>query len=467
MGRLVSRREFLKTAAAACGAAMTIATEPQAAGEKRRPNIVILLADDLGYKDLSCYGCADIQTPHLDRLAAEGVRFTHFYSNGAECTPTRAALLTGRYQHRVGGLECAIGTGNVGRYDDAERLAKQDELGLPVDHTSIARMLKGAGYATGICGKWHLGYNEKFSPNRHGFDYAFYALGGGMDYFHHTEEPPVNMPVLRLNEKPVKREGYFTDLVAEEAERFIAKRAGAEPFFLYVPFTAPHAPYQGPADKAPEPLPEGSPRWSQGKAQPEVYAAMVERMDAACGRILAALEKAGAAGETMVIFMSDNGGTGSARPYGLRGQKGTPFEGGIRVPCIVRWPGRLKAGQTSKAVGIGMDLTASIAAAAGVEAAKERPFDGIDILNAVAQGKEPERRLFWRQRRAKRTTRAARDGSLKLVIIQDGGKLKEEYLFDLAQDPMEETNLLERRPADAARLRRALAAWEVEVKHSR
>ncbi|HEV8695897.1 MAG TPA: sulfatase-like hydrolase/transferase, partial [Lysobacter sp.] len=152
-----------------------------------RPNIVFILADDLGYGDLRCYGRADIQTPVLDALAESGVRLTDCYSNGPECTPTRAAFLTGRYQQRVGGLECAIGTGNVGRYDDAIRLSKTHDLGLPAEKQTIARLLKDAGYATGITGKWHLGYEPKFAPKQHGFDHTFYCIGGGMDYFHYVD----------------------------------------------------------------------------------------------------------------------------------------------------------------------------------------------------------------------------------------------------------------------------------------
>src|SRR5688572_29281576 len=180
-----------------------------------RPNIVFILADDLGYGDLSCYGRADIQTPVLDALAKSGVRLTHCYSNGPECTPTRAAFLTGRYQQRVGGLECAIGTGNVGRYDDAIRLRKTNDLGLPATKQTIARMLQDAGYATAITGKWHLGYEPKFAPKQHGFDYAFYCIGGGMDYFHYLDT--AGDYNLYSNGKPVRRQGYFTDLATEEA----------------------------------------------------------------------------------------------------------------------------------------------------------------------------------------------------------------------------------------------------------
>jgi len=434
------------------------------------PNIVLILADDLGYGDLGCYGAKDIRTPHLDRLARDGVRFTQFYSNGPECSPTRAALLTGRYQQRVGGLECAIGTGGVGRYDDAIRLAATRDLGLPASETTLARLLQDAGYATALSGKWHLGYEEKFSPHRHGFDHAFYCLGGGMDYFHHVAAPPNFAPVLRLNGAPVTRRGYATDLFADDAVRWLrahVARADAKPFFLYLPFTAPHSPFQAPDEEQPAPLPPDSPRWKQGKAPPAVYAAMIERMDEATGRLLAMLEQLSLAKNTLVLFLSDNGGTGSARPHGLRDIKATTFEGGIRVPCIARWPGVLPAGATVSHPALSLDLTASIARAAGVSAPAGRPFDGVDILRSAERGEAPPARaLFWRGRRGDRTWRAVREGPLKLVS-HVAGERREEFLFDLDRDAGEQTDLLSQRPAAAARLRQLLGAWEAEVKPQR
>jgi N-acetylgalactosamine-6-sulfatase len=425
------------------------------------PNVVLIVADDLGYGDLGCYGCRDIKTPHLDRLAARGVRFTNFYANGPECTPTRAALLTGRYQHRVGGLECAIGLGNVGRYDDAIRLRESNDLGLPADDASLARLLKRAGYATALCGKWHLGYEDKFSPNRHGFDEAFYCLGGGMDYFRHVEDPARPEPALRVNGKPVRRPGYFTDLVADEAVRFI-RAPRDKPFFLYVAFTAPHAPYQGPTDEV-----AGATAWKQGQAPPAVYAAMVERMDDATGRILAALDDGRLAANTLVVFTSDNGGTASARPTPLRGQKGSTFEGGIRVPCIARWPGVLPAKATTDEVAITMDLTASLARVAGTTPPEGRAFDGIDILDRLAKGQPATpRTLFWRARRGDRTWWAVRDGAAKYVARKDGGRTQE-YFFDLDRDPGEERDLSARRAGEVARLRTLLTEWETEVKPRR
>lgn len=432
-----------------------------------RPNIVFLLADDLGYADLGCYGARDIRTPHLDRLARDGVRFTQFYSNGPECSPTRAAFLTGRYQQRVGGLECAIGIGGVGRYDDAIRLAAQHRLGLPADEITIARLLRDGGYATALSGKWHLGYEDAFSPNRHGFTHALYALGGGMDYFHHVEDPPTYAPAMRRDGEPVRLPGYATDVFAEDAEKWLRAhhtRAPHQPFFLYVPFTAPHAPFQAPDEAMPAPLPADSARWKQGNAPAKVYAAMIERMDLVTGRLLAALDELQLTERTLVVFTSDNGGTRSARPTGLRDIKGTTFEGGIRVPCLVRWPGVLPAGHVVTAPFATFDLTASFARVAGVTAPDGRAFDGIDALAAVARGAAPpDRDLFWRQRRGERTWRAVREGPLKLVVRADGPN-RTEFLFDLARDESEKNDLLAARPADAARLREKLAAWEHRVK---
>ncbi|MBI5685410.1 MAG: sulfatase-like hydrolase/transferase [Verrucomicrobia bacterium] len=433
-----------------------------------KPNIVFILADDLGCADLGCYGAKDIRTPRLDRLAREGVRFTQFYSNGPECSPTRTAFLTGRYQQRVGGLECAIGIGGVGRYDDAARLAAQHQLGLPATEPTLPRLLRDAGYATAITGKWHLGYEDHFAPSRHGFGHALYALGGGMDYFHHVEDPPDYAPALRLNGAPVKRRGYATDLFADEAGRWLrehAARNAKQPFFLYLPFTAPHSPFQSADEEQATPLPTDSERWKQGKAPPRVYAAMIERMDTVMGKLLDTLDELGVAKNTLIVFSSDNGGTASARPCGLRGIKGTTFEGGIRVPCFARWPGVLPAGVERLEPSATFDLTASFARAAGVT--PPRPFDGVDVLGAIARGEPlPARALFWRGRRGERTWRAVRDGALKYVSRTDGA-VKEEFLFDIARDATEEKNLLVERPADAARLKAKLAAWEAEVRPQR
>ena len=465
-----TRREFLKTAGISTASMATSsmlsgsATWARAAHRAKKPNIVFVLADDLGYGDLGCYGRQDIKTPVIDRVADEGVRFTQYYSNGPECSPTRTAFLTGRYQQRVGGLECAIGTGNVGRYDDAIRLRETHDLGLPVEETTIVRMLKDAGYATAITGKWHLGYEPKFAPHLHGFDHAFYCIGGGMDYFHYLDT--VAGYNLFLNGDPIRREGYFTDLATDEAIKFIDTHADG-PFFLYVPYTAPHSPFQGPDDYRPDPLPLDSPLWKQGQAPPDVYVAMIEHMDKCIGRILKVLDDKGLTKDTVVIFSSDNGGTGSARNAPLSKIKGSTFEGGIRVPAVARWPGVIPKGLVSDQVCITMDFSASIVRIAGATVPRGRELDGLDILKLAETGRPLRKRtLFWRGRRGDRTWRAVRDGDLKYIRRTGGGRT-EEYLFDLKEDVGETRSLLEEQPEEVRRLKAMLTDWEKQVQHAR
>ncbi len=430
-----------------------------------RPNIVFLLADDLGYGDLGCYGRDDIQTPNLDKLASQGVRFTARSANGPECTPTRTALLTGRYQQWVGGLECAIGTGNVGRYDDAIRLRETNDLGLPVERQTIVRMLKDAGYATAISGKWHLGYEPKFAPHLHGFDFTYYCIGGGMDYFHYLDT--VAGYNLFQDGKPIRREGYFTDLLADEAIKFIKRQSTSAPFFLYVPFTCPHSPFQGPEDRQHDPLPLDSPLWNQSKAPPDVYVAMIERMDRRIGDILQTLDEAALANNTVVFFASDNGGTKSARNAPYSGFKGSTMEGGIRVPAIIRWPGRIPAGIESRQPCITFDFSASIVQLAGVQPAADQPFDGIDIVRHVIENRATvPRKLYWRKPRGTTVWSGVRDGHLKYVGRVDGER-QQEFLFDLDADPSETSDLKAEHPDEFQRLKRAYLGWEETVRRHR
>jgi arylsulfatase A-like enzyme len=459
MTKSISRRRFLACSGGLFAGAMTLGGCRSLRGTRSQtPNIVLILADDLGYGDVGCYGCADTRTPNIDRIAAEGVRFTSFYSNGPECSPTRTALLTGRYQHRVGGLECAIGTGNVGRYDDAIRLCRTHDLGLPASETSIAKMLKSAGYATAVCGKWHLGYESKFFPSNHGFDYWFGPVGGATDYFHHCES--TGQPAVYRNGAVVSRAGYLTDLITEESVDFI-RRSARRPFFLYVSYTAPHTPYLGPNDKRPAYVPEGD----YNKGSRDTYIAMVERMDQGVGAILTALRDNGLAENTLVIFMSDNGATNVGRNDPFSGNKGNVFEGGIRVPCVAQWPGVLPQGTTSNQPCLTMDFSSSIVRAAGAHA--PRPFDGIDVLKLAAAGAPVQpRTLFWRARRGEWTRKAVRDGDLKYSVLQNAGKTQE-YLFDLAADPQEKSNLLRGQPETVQRLRQLLSEWEDRVRPTR
>lgn len=422
-----------------------------------RPNIVFILADDLGYGDLACYGRSDIKTPNLDNMARDGVRFTAHYANGPECSPTRAAFLTGRYQQWIGGLECAIGTGNVGRYDDAVRLRESNDLGLPRSIPTLPRKLKNSGYATAIFGKWHLGYEPKFAPHHHGFEHSLYCIGGEMDYFHYTDN--VAGYNLFRHGQPIRSEGYFTDLITDEAIRFI-KAQRNEPYFLYLPYTCPHSPFQGPGDKRRHPLPLDSKLWKQSKAPPDIYRAMIEHMDKRIGDVLDAVGES-----TFVVFASDNGGTRSARNVPYRGIKGSSFEGGIRVPAIARWPERLPKGKLCSIPTMTFDWTKTFADVAGIKFPATHAVEGHNIMS-VLDGTSPNRTLYWRKPRGEQIWKGVRDGQLKYVAHQKGSK-EVQYLFDLIEDEGETTNLIESRRADAKRLRAKYDEWEERTRRDR
>ena len=316
------------------------------------PNVLLIMADNLGHGDLACYGCPDIKTPNIDRLASQGVRFTNYYSNGPECSPTRTALFTGRYQQRVGGLECAIGSGNVGRYDDAIWLADQGQLGLPPKESILIHGLDDAGYSTAGLGKWHLGYEPHFLPSHHGFDYFLAALGGTVDYFYHNE--PDGTPVLYENDRPIRRNGYLTDQITSGAIGFLKNQPAEKPFFLYLPYNAPSAPFQHP-DKMPD-RPMVSKAWDSKdwqKGTRETLRAIIERLDHGVGQVLETLSATGRADDTLVIFCSDNGAypiAASNSPF--RGYASELLEGGIHVACIARWPGKLPANQVDDRLAI-------------------------------------------------------------------------------------------------------------------
>ncbi len=409
------------------------------------PNILFILADDLGYGDLSCYGATDIETPHLDQLARDGIRFTDFYANGAVCSPTRAAFLTGRYQQRLG-LDNALYYQEMGR-------------GLPEDGETVADALKTAGYHTGLSGKWHLGYDFERRPNQQGFDHFFGLLGGNHHYFQHMDR--IGVHDLFLDNEPIKREGeYSTDLITEDAISFIEKNQEG-PFFLYLSHAAPHFPWQGPndQDKVVEPRKKS---WQQGDR--ETYVAMVESMDAGIGRVLAKLDELGLREKTLVVFTSDNGGHSYSSNAPLRGEKATIWEGGTRVPCIARWPGVFPTGVESAQTGMTMDWTATFRRLAGLEADPDLE-DGIDLMPLLtSDGAARDRTLYWRRqkgpvRKSVDEGRAVRQGKWKLIEQATG----ERYLFDLEADISESNNLLDAKPELASELSKKLDAWEAEV----
>ncbi len=419
-----------------------------------QPNIVLILVDDMGYGDLGCYGHPRAKTPVIDRLAKEGVRFTQHYANGPECSPTRTAFLTGRYQQRAGGLECAIGTGNVGRYDDAIRLAGQRQLGLPARQVVLPSALKPAGYVSGVFGKWHLGYEPQFNPMEHGWDDFFGYMGGNVHYFNHRETSDLH--VLYRGRLPVHTQGYMTHLITDSSINFI-ERHKDKPFFLYVSHECPHFPFQGPKDVKKE---VNKTNWMKPDA--DTYVAMLEDLDSEVGRLLAALDKHKLADNTLVIFVSDNGGFAGAANMGpLNGAKSTTLEGGIRVPLIMRWPGQIQPGTTSHQVCATFDLTHSILNLAQARVLAKR-LDGLDIVNHIT-ARKPDfaRTLFWRGKRGERIWSAVREGDLKYVRKVEGQT--QEWLFDLSKDLAEKNDLSSVQPKQVARMKKLLANWEKEV----
>ncbi len=420
----------------------------RAAAAPARPNIVFILIDDFGYADCGPYGAKDIRTPHIDRLAREGVKFTDFYANAPVCTPTRCGFITGRWQQRVG-FEWAMGfSAESFRRQGTEWVRESDihALGLPTSVPTLPKLLKSAGYATGAFGKWHLGYKDEFNPTRHGFDEYFGELLGHCDYYTHAYYDGTY--ALRDGLEPVKVEGYLTDLVNERAVSFIRKHA-REPFFLYVPHLAVHCPFQPPG----RPLPSVT-KANMYDGDRRTYAAMVEKVDEGVGLILAELEKHGLADNTLVVLSSDNGGERYSDNSPLFHHKSTLWEGGIRVPCLMRWPARLPQGKVTSQVGITMDLSATFAALAGATPAADRPFDGIDLLPMLT-GEKPElaRTLCWRIDRTGRQQKAVRHGWWK--YIQDGNV---EMLFDLARDRGERHDVAFANAAVFADLKSRLAA---------
>ena len=429
-----------------------------AAPAATQPNLVFILVDDMGYGDLGCTGSRDINTPNIDRLAKEGVMMTDFYANAPVCTPTRAGFMLGRWQQRVG-LEFAFGY----QVEQMKKVAGEwvpepdmHGLGLPLEETTLADRLKAAGYVNGAFGKWHLGFKDEYNPLHRGFDEYFGELLGHADFYRHQYYDGTR--ALREGLQPVEMNGrYFTDLVNERAAGFVKKHAGkGKPFFLYVPHLAVHAPFQ-PPDAPETPMVTKESMLTGSRA---IYKAMLERVDQGVGMILAELEAAGVADDTLIAFSSDNGGERWASNAPLFHHKATLWEGGIRVPCLLRWPGRLAPGTKSAQPGITMDLTATFLAAAGVAAPQDKPLDGLDLLPLLTGAQPPvERSFYWRIGRSNRTMKAIRHGKWKYV--NDGNTM--DLLFDLEQDIGERQNLHFTHPEISADLKKRLAAWEAEM----
>jgi len=429
-----------------CCAAVTPVARAQAA-PAAPPNVVLILTDDMGYADLGSYGASDVRTPHIDSLARDGVRFEAFYSSGVLCSPTRAGLISGRYQQRYG-IEAAI----------PRPSAPGGDIGLPVRGRSLPQLLRNGGYTTGLVGKWHLGYAAAFSPRAHGFAYFFGLKSGYHDYYTHRGNELD--PDLWENDAQVTVEGYTTDLITQKSVAFIQQHAG-QPFFLEVAYNAPHWPYQPP--DVPSEAPGNARHVLPGEAVESTradYVAMVERVDRGVGDLLRTLERLNLSRQTIVIFTNDNGGEWLSNNGPLFNRKWTVWEGGIRVPLLVRWPGHTEAGSLTSQVGHTLDLAASIVAATGVPVPADTRLEGMDLLPVLA-GKAPvvPRTLFWRTAVGGRQQKAVRRGDWKLVL--DG--TTHTFLYDLRTDLGERQDLARSRQDVVRELRPLLEAWEKDV----
>jgi arylsulfatase A-like enzyme len=410
-------------------------------GAAPRPHIVYIVADDLGWKDVGFHG-SDIKTPNIDTLAKEGARLEQFYVQPM-CTPTRAALLTGRYPFRYGLQTLVIPT--PGKY------------GLPTEERLLPQALKEAGYKTVMVGKWHLGHvDRKYWPRQRGFDYHYGAMVGEIDYFTHSSS---NVRDWYRNDRPVKEEGYVTQLLGKDAVARINQHDARTPLFLYLAFTAPHAPYQAPKQYLDK---------YQHIAEPtrRAYAAMITSMDDEIGKVIAALEKKKMRDNTLIVFMSDNGGNVSAMfsgdvdvsklklpadngPY--RGGKGMLYEGGTRAAALANWPGRIKAGEVKEVMHV-VDMFPTLAGLAGANPNKGKSLDGIDLWSTLSEGKpSPRQEVVYN---IEPFRGGLRRGDWKLVWRTPLPSALE--LYNIAEDPSEKTNLADKDPQKVAELQKRI-----------
>ncbi|MCM2251812.1 MAG: sulfatase-like hydrolase/transferase [Ramlibacter sp.] len=416
----------------------------------RRPNVIFIVADDLGFTDLGCYGGRPAQfgpvSPVLDTIAAQGLKFTQGYANSPVCSPTRFALITGRYQYRLrGAAEEPINSKSRG----------STTLGLPPEHPSLPSLLKAAGYHTALIGKWHLGYPPAFGPLRSGYDEFFGPMSGGVDYFTHCAFTGDHD--LWSGEQEKMEEGYLTDLISRRAVEYVNRAARADaPFFLSLHYTAPHWPWETRDD---QPLAQElrSNLFHLHGGNIHTYQRMIHHMDQGIGWVMDALRANGIADDTLLVFTSDNGGERFSDNWPLVGGKMDLTEGGIRVPWIAHWPRVIAPGQVSAQHCMTMDWSATILAAAGVSAHPDYPLDGVSLLPVLHDPARCfPRPLYWRMNH--RGQRALRDGDWKYLRV-DG----HDYLFDIPADERERANLAAREPGRLAAMRDAWERWNATM----
>ena len=435
----LTRRRALAATAAAPLALMSAQTP------NPPPNIVFIMADDLGYADLSCYGRPDFSTPNIDTLAADGMKFLQAYANSSVCSATRTALITGRYQYRL-----AIGL--------PEPLAGAGRgLAIPPEHPTLPSLLKKAGYGTTLIGKWHLGWLPESSPLKVGYDHFWGFHGGGVDYFTHKSGPAdSDTEDLWEDDAKIHQVGYLTDLLGQRALTVIDDFAKAKrPFLLSMHFNAPHWPWEGPGDEAESQRIRALVDYDGGSQA--TFARMVRAMDLQVGRILEKLEAAGIADNTIVIFTSDNGGERFADTWPFTGKKTELLEGGLRIPALIRWPGHIARGSTTEQVVISMDWLPTLVAMAGGQTDPAYPPDGMNLMPAITQNAAPvSRKLFWRYKA--NGQRAMRDGDMKW--LQMAGNT---FLFNVVTDPLERANLKNRQPDVYKRMMAEYEAWNAKM----
>lgn len=405
---------------------------------KSRPNIIFILADDLGYADLGVYGQRLFKTPNIDKLASQGLMLKQAYSNSAVCSATRVALMTGRYQYRLeAGLEEPISP-------------KEKIIGLPPDIMTLPLKLRQHGYSTALIGKWHLGYPPLYSPLKNGYDVFYGNHGGAIDYFSHQGFSPESDGIFD-GSKPVNENGYYTKILETHAVNYLRKIKTKTPFFLSLHFTAPHWPWEGPDDSKVSPRLKSLFHYDGGSI--EKYGKMVEALDTSVGAVLKTLDDQKLEKDTIVIFTSDNGGERFSDNWPFSGQKTELLEGGIRVPAIIRWPGTVKKNSISNQVSITMDWVPTLLAAAEIEIDKLQEYDGVNILN-ILKGRQPllNRKLYWRYKG--NNQRAHRSGDLKYLKIGDN-----EFLFNVVSDQRERANLKDLQQADFETLRSDWISW--------
>jgi arylsulfatase A-like enzyme len=409
------------------------------------PNIVFIMADDLGYADLSCYGRRDYSTPNIDRLAAEGMKFLQAYANSAVCSATRTALITGRYQYRLPiGLAEPLPTGAT-------------NVGLPPEHPTLPSLLRKAGYGTTLLGKWHLGNLPNYSPLKSGYDHFWGLHNGAVDYFSHKATlAPGAAADLWDGDTPIEQTGYLTTLLGDRAVKTIGDYAAERrPFLLSLHFNAPHWPWEGPDDEAESRRIRALTDFDGGSNK--TYARMVGAMDAQVGRVLQTLAGSGIAGNTIVIFTSDNGGERFADTWPFTGKKTELLEGGLRIPALVRWPGHIQAGSSTQQVAISMDWLPTLLAAAGGRPDPAYPPDGMSLLPALTQNAAPvSRKLYWRYNQ--KSQHAMRDGDMKYLKIRENT-----FLFNVVDDPLERANLRDRQPEVYRRMMQDYENWNATM----